>query len=214
MMWTPSAPYSPCIPIWNSLFPFFPIPLTYPISTDLFSLGISSFFFFFGLTLRLVGSQFPDQGLNPCPLHWKCGVLTTGSPGNSLGISSLNKTSPSLCSHVALLMVHFQGILNFWLAFSKLQLMFSHVFIPLLLVSLPRDSTLCRARTVFSFLAIIFSLMRHLLNNLMGSFLLDSGFPYNAEVQIHNERALSTQLHGLVSAVTQPSFSDSFKPPL
>ena len=92
--------------------------------------------------------------------------------------------------------------------------MFSHVFIPLLLVSLPRDSTLCRARTVFSFLAIIFSLMRHLLNNLMGSFLLDSGFPYNAEVQIHNERALSTQLHGLVSAVTQSSFSDSFKPPL
>ena len=20
--------------------------------------------------------QFPDQGLNTCPLHWKCGVLT------------------------------------------------------------------------------------------------------------------------------------------
>ena len=92
--------------------------------------------------------------------------------------------------------------------------MFSHVFIPLLSVSLPRDSKLCRARTVFSFLAIIFSLIRHLLNNLMGSFLLDSEFPYNAEVQIHNERALSTQLHWLVSAVTQPSFSDSFKPPL
>lgn len=92
--------------------------------------------------------------------------------------------------------------------------MFSHVFIPLLSVPLPRDSKLCRARTVFSFLAIIFSLMKHLLNNLMGSFLWDSGFPYNAEVQIHNERTLSTQLYWLVSAVSQPSFSDSFKPPL
>ena len=31
-----------------------------------------------------VGSQFPDQGLNPCPLHWEHGVLTTGPPGKSL----------------------------------------------------------------------------------------------------------------------------------
>ena len=38
---------------------------------------------FFGYAARHVGSQFPDQGLNPCPLHWKCGVLTTGPPGKS-----------------------------------------------------------------------------------------------------------------------------------
>ena len=25
-----------------------------------------------------------DQGLNPHPLQWKCGVLTTGPPGKSL----------------------------------------------------------------------------------------------------------------------------------
>lgn len=74
--------------------------------------------------------------------------------------------------------------------------MFSHVFIPLLSASLPRDSKLCRARTVFSFLTIIFSLTKHLLNNLMGSFLLDSRFPYNAEVQIHNERAPSNSCPG------------------
>ena len=29
-----------------------------------------------------VGSQFPDQGSNLCPLHWKGGVLTTGGQGN------------------------------------------------------------------------------------------------------------------------------------
>ena len=40
-------------------------------------------FFFFGCTAQHVGSQFPDQGSNPCPLQWKCGVLTTGLPGNS-----------------------------------------------------------------------------------------------------------------------------------
>ena len=29
------------------------------------------------------GSQFPDQGLNLCPLQWKRRVLTTGPPGKS-----------------------------------------------------------------------------------------------------------------------------------
>ena len=27
--------------------------------------------------------NFPDQGLNPCPLQWKRGILTTGTPGKS-----------------------------------------------------------------------------------------------------------------------------------
>ena len=39
--------------------------------------------FSFGHTVELVGSSFPDQGLNPCPLHWKRGVLTSGMPGKS-----------------------------------------------------------------------------------------------------------------------------------
>ena len=30
-----------------------------------------------------VGSQFPDQGLNLCPLHWGGRFLTTGPPGKS-----------------------------------------------------------------------------------------------------------------------------------
>ena len=32
----------------------------------------------------LVGSSFPDQGLNPGPLQWKCRVLTTGPLENSI----------------------------------------------------------------------------------------------------------------------------------
>ena len=28
--------------------------------------------------------KFPDQGSNPCPLHWKYGVLTTGLLGKPL----------------------------------------------------------------------------------------------------------------------------------
>ena len=33
--------------------------------------------------------QFPDQGLNPGPLHWEHGVLPTGPPGKSLFYYSL-----------------------------------------------------------------------------------------------------------------------------
>ena len=40
-------------------------------------------FLFFGCAAQHVGSYFPDQGSNLCPLQWKCRVLTTGLPGNS-----------------------------------------------------------------------------------------------------------------------------------
>ena len=39
------------------------------------------FWFFFLAALQHVGAQCPNQGSNPCPLHWKHGVLTTGLPG-------------------------------------------------------------------------------------------------------------------------------------
>ena len=35
-------------------------------------------------TERHVGSYFPDQGKNLCPLQWKYGILTTGLPQKSL----------------------------------------------------------------------------------------------------------------------------------
>lgn len=48
------------------------------------TLSLKHFKLYFGHTIWLAGSQFPNQGLNVCPQHWKHGVLTTGPPGNSL----------------------------------------------------------------------------------------------------------------------------------
>ena len=50
------------------------------LEKEQYSLGI---FFFFGHAARHMGSQFPDQGLNPCPLHWEHGVLTARPPEKS-----------------------------------------------------------------------------------------------------------------------------------
>ena len=41
------------------------------------------FIYYFGQVAQLLGSWFPNQGLNPCPQQWKCKFLTTGLPGNS-----------------------------------------------------------------------------------------------------------------------------------
>ena len=49
-------------------------------STVIFKLNISDRIFFF-FWPQHVGSQFPNQELNPSPLHWKHGVLSTGPPG-------------------------------------------------------------------------------------------------------------------------------------
>ena len=40
--------------------------------------------FFFGYDVWHVGSWFPQQGSNLCPLQWKRRVSTTGPPGKSL----------------------------------------------------------------------------------------------------------------------------------
>ena len=46
--------------------------------------GIEIFIsYFFGCVVQQAESQFPDQGLNSCPLQWKYRVLTTGLPGKS-----------------------------------------------------------------------------------------------------------------------------------
>ena len=44
-----------------------------------------------------VGSEFPDQGLNQCPLDWKQGVPSTGPPGKShLRISKQKEFNPGV----------------------------------------------------------------------------------------------------------------------
>ena len=46
-----------------------------------FQASVEGLFLCIFLAARHVGPLFPDQGSNPCPLQWKCGVLTTGPPG-------------------------------------------------------------------------------------------------------------------------------------
>ena len=38
------------------------------------------YYYFLLIMLQGMWGQFPDQGLKPQPLQWKCGVLTTGPP--------------------------------------------------------------------------------------------------------------------------------------
>ena len=46
------------------------------------------FFFLWGRgMLCSMGNLSSHQGLNPHPLQWTCGVLTTGLPGRSQGVS-------------------------------------------------------------------------------------------------------------------------------
>ena len=42
--------------------------------------------FFFSCTVQYSGSHFPDQGSNPCPLHWKFKFLTTEQQGRALWV--------------------------------------------------------------------------------------------------------------------------------
>ena len=70
-------------------------PVSFMVSSS-FKTSLLWFFFFFFDWLWLAESQDPNQGLNPCPLQWKCGVLTTGPPGNAQLRSSC-KQFPRLC---------------------------------------------------------------------------------------------------------------------
>lgn len=96
-------------PIFPTLFPL--IPYSYPVSS-VSSLSFLHFFctveqiqvyFIFkkvshvfqfeflinySLIMQHEGSQFPDQGPNPFPLHWKHQVPTTESPRKSPCVSS------------------------------------------------------------------------------------------------------------------------------
>ena len=49
--------------------------------------------FFFNFWPQHVGSQFPDQGLNPRPLQWQGRVLTTRPPGKSRFLNFLSPLS-------------------------------------------------------------------------------------------------------------------------
>ena len=47
-------------------------------------LGLRGFYFCLFVCFNFLAHfQFPSQGIEPCPLQWKCGVLTTGLPEKS-----------------------------------------------------------------------------------------------------------------------------------
>ena len=48
-------------------------------------------FIYFGHALQPAGPQFPDQGLNLCPFHWKSRLLTSGLSEKSLKCMILKK---------------------------------------------------------------------------------------------------------------------------
>ena len=90
--------------------------------------------------MKHVGSKFPDQGLNPCLLHWKLRVLTNVLPGKSqdifnIGIvpSSFLRIIPYLC--FPSICVHKFAVfltISFWVTFS-----FPRIIIMTVFVSLP-----------------------------------------------------------------------------
>ena len=49
---------------------------------------LCSFFFFFWLSYAACGILDPQPGMEPNHLHWKHSVLTTGLPGELLGLFS------------------------------------------------------------------------------------------------------------------------------
>ena len=72
-------------------------------------------FFFFGPTIGYTGSQFPDQGSNPCLLQQKYRHLTTGQPGNSLECTLIfvKQISRNVCCNVKGYVLHnFENIVT------------------------------------------------------------------------------------------------------
>ena len=69
----------------------------------LFICLVSFFFFFFKFfshALWCMGSQFPNQGSNPCPLHLEHGVLTTGPTEKSLILALISSLTHRCFSSV------------------------------------------------------------------------------------------------------------------
>ena len=60
--------------------------------------GLQNALFLFFLATLLAGSYFLNQTLNPHPLHWKNGVLTTEPPGKSPALSNFDSVLVSVLS--------------------------------------------------------------------------------------------------------------------
>ena len=84
-------------------------------------------FFFLVVPSGMQGFQFPDQGLNSCPLQWKQGVLTSRPPVKVL----VAQSCPTLCNPISYSLpgssVHgiLQARIQGWVAIPFLQGIFS-----------------------------------------------------------------------------------------
>ena len=75
--WAQRLPHRSSFPWWvYSQAP--PSGLIFHSFPKLFIVWLFPSYFFFLAELWYVKSWFPNQGSNPRPLQWKCGVLTTG----------------------------------------------------------------------------------------------------------------------------------------
>ena len=68
--------------------------------------SITNFIFLFGHAVCYEGSQFPDQGLNPHPLHWEHRVLTIG-PQGSPKITNFKSPPPLMVNCMILTVIFF-----------------------------------------------------------------------------------------------------------
>ena len=66
---------------WKSFIFIFIFILFYFLNLFKFTLF---YFIFLAAPCGMWGLSSPTRDLNLCPLHWKCGVLSTGPPGKSL----------------------------------------------------------------------------------------------------------------------------------
>ena len=53
----------------------------------------------FVLAVQQAGSQFPDQGLKLCPVHWEYGAFSTGA-GEVPEVHFLNRMIPSYTGQI------------------------------------------------------------------------------------------------------------------
>ena len=93
----------------------------------MYNRGFSFTSFFLATIMQHAGSQFPDQGSNPCSLHWENRVLTTGPPGKSL-VSLLTwviviQLLSRVCLFVTPWTAAYQAFLSFTISKSLLECM-------------------------------------------------------------------------------------------
>ena len=87
-----------------------------PLLGNYFGIFFITIFWLCWVLVAACGIKFRDQGLNPGPLRWECGVSATGQPRNPC-LSSLN-TPPPPCpySFTKMTALSLQGLSNLLLS--------------------------------------------------------------------------------------------------